>query len=52
MQLLCRGECLVDEQYAGQCAAHIAAQNGHIDVLRCLMKHNANMEDEVSGHYS
>ena len=42
-----RGDCSVDDQYSGQSAAHVAAQNGHIDVLRCLIQHNANMEEEV-----
>ena len=41
-----RGDCSVDDQYSGQSAAHVAAQNGHIDVLRYLMQHNANMEEE------
>ena len=38
-------------QVNGQCAGHTAmqaaSQNGHVDVLKLLLKHNVDLEAEV-----
>ncbi len=46
--VLSKGTCHVDDQYNGQTALHAASQNGHIDVVRCLIQYHANVEEEVS----
>lgn len=50
-QLLDAEACGVDDQFNGKTALHAAAQNGHIDAVRTLMRHHANLEEEVSGLY-
>ena len=46
-QLLGGAACDVDDQFNGRTALQAAGQNGHIDVVRCLIRHKANMEEEV-----
>lgn len=50
-QLLDGEACGVDDQFNGKTALHAAAQNGHIDVVRTLIRHHANLEEEVSGEF-
>lgn len=42
---------LISWQVNGQCAGHTAmqaaSQNGHVDVLKLLLKHNVDLESEV-----
>lgn len=47
-QLLEEGACGVDDQFNGKTALQAAAQNGHIDVVRMLIRYNANLEEVVS----
>ena len=37
----------INRLFDGHAALHIAAQNGNIDVIRFLAKHNAYLELEV-----
>ena len=46
-QVLGAGECGVDDSFNGRTALQAASQNGHIDVVRCLIRHKANLEEEV-----
>ena len=46
-ELLKQGICSVDVQFNGHTALQAASQNGHIDVVRCLIRYKANMEEEV-----
>lgn len=46
-QLLTSGACGVDDKFSGRTALHAASQNGHYDVVSCLIRHNANIEEEV-----
>ncbi len=46
-QLLVAEECGVNEQFNGRTALQAASQNGHIDIVRCLIRHKANLEEEV-----
>lgn len=46
-QLLTEGECNVNDQFNGRTALQAASQNGHIEVVQCLIKHKANLEEEV-----
>ena len=43
--------CFLILQVNGQCAGHTAmqaaSQNGHVDVLKLLLKHNVDLEAEV-----
>lgn len=50
-QLLDAEACGVDDQFNGKTALHTAAQNGHVDVIRTLIRHRANLEEEVGGLY-
>ncbi len=45
--VLSKGACLVDDQFNGRTALHAASQNGHIDIVRCLIRYHANVEEEV-----
>lgn len=47
-QLLDAEACGVDDQFNGKTALHAAAQNGHVDVVRTLIHHHANLEEEVN----
>jgi len=47
-QLLEGGACSVDNQFNGKTALQAASQNGHIDVVKALIRYNANLEEEVS----
>ena len=47
-EVLKKKVCLVDDQYNGRTALHAASQNGHIDVVRCLICYHANIEEEVT----
>ena len=38
----------MDDQFNGHTALQAASQNGHIDVVRCLIRFGANIEEEVS----
>ena len=38
----------IDNQFNGHTALQAASQNGHMDVVRCLLRHGANIE-EVGG---
>ncbi len=38
----------IDDQFNGHTALQAASQNGHMDVVRCLLRHGANIE-EVGG---
>ena len=46
-QLLSSDACGVDDKFNGRTALHAASQNGHYDVVRCLVRYNANLEEEV-----
>ena len=46
-ELLKQGICSVDVQFNGHTALQAASQNGHIDVVRCLIRYKANLEEEV-----
>ena len=46
-QLLASEACGVDDKFSGRTALHAASQNGHYDVVRCLVRYNANIEEEV-----
>ena len=39
----------IDDQFNGHAALQAASQNGHMDVVRCLLRHGANIEEEVGG---
>lgn len=47
----CDQTCRFCSQVNGQCAGHTAmqaaSQNGHVDVLKLLLKHNVDLEAEV-----
>ena len=49
-QLLSSEACGVDDKFNGRTALHAASQNGHYDVVRCLVRYNANIEEEVSNN--
>ena len=46
-QLLASEACGIDDKFSGRTALHAASQNGHYDVVRCLVRYNANVEEEV-----
>ncbi len=46
-RLLTADECGVNDQFNGRTALQAASQNGHIDIVRCLIRHKANLEEEV-----
>lgn len=46
-QLLEGKACGVDDQFNGKTALQAASQNGHIDVVRALVRYNSNLEEEV-----
>ena len=46
-QLLASEACGVDDKFNGRTALHAASQNGHYDVVRCLIRYTANIEEEV-----
>ena len=46
-QVLGAGECDVDAPFNGRTALQAASQNGHIEVVQCLIRHRANLEEEV-----
>ncbi len=46
-QLLSAEECNVNDQFNGRTALQAASQNGHIDVVGCLIRHKANLEETV-----
>ena len=48
-EILAGGVCSVDESFTGHTALQAACQNGHIEVVRCLIRYHANIEEEVSG---
>ena len=48
-EILVRGVCSVDESFTGHTALQAACQNGHIEVVRCLIRYHANLEEEVCG---
>ena len=39
----------IDDQFNTHTALQAASQNGHMDVVRCLLRHGANIEEEVGG---
>ena len=45
---VCRVCCQVNGMFAGHTALQAAAQNGHVDVVKVLMKHSVSLEIEVS----
>lgn len=46
-QLLATEDCIINEQFNGRTALQAASQNGHIDVVHCLVKHHADLDGEV-----
>lgn len=46
-EVLKQGMCSVDVQFNRHTALQAASQNGHMDVVRCLIRYNANLEEEV-----
>ena len=40
----------MDEVLLGRTALHMACQNGHVDVVKCLLEHGADLEEEVYVH--
>ena len=46
-EILAGGMCSVDESFTGHTALQAACQNGHIEVVRCLIRYHANIEEEV-----
>lgn len=51
-ELLTAGDCNVNDQFNGRTALQAASQNGHIDVVACLIRHKANLEEEVIHLYT
>jgi len=47
-QVLSQGQCHIDDFFGGHTALHVSCQNGHIDVVKCLVHHGANLEENVS----
>lgn len=45
-EILSNGLCSVDESFTGHTALQAACQNGHIEVVRCLIRYHANIEEE------
>ena len=37
----------MDEFFSGRAAIHVACQNGHVDVVKSLIRFEANLEEEV-----
>ena len=49
-QLLEASACDVNDRFNGRTALQAASQNGHMDIVRCLIRYKANLEEEVSKH--
>ena len=52
-EVLKRGEADVNSQFSGHCGLHAAAQNGHLEVVKVLLKFGVDLEieDKVSYVY-
>lgn len=51
MELLQKPECDVNSVYASHTALQAASQNGHLEVIKILLKANADLEVSTSGYY-
>ena len=46
-EVLSAASSSVDELFHGRTALQAASQHGHIDVVRCLIRYHANLEEQV-----